>query len=104
MAGLVVVAVAWVPEAGVDQFRHYERAVMSLLADHGGHLQRRLVNEDSTVEVHVLAFPSAEAFAGYRSDPRRELHGDPLDSSGAQIQVFELRDAPIAELVPGRAS
>jgi hypothetical protein len=60
MRGVVVVAVARVPEAGVDQLR-YERAVLSLLADHGGHLQRRLVNDDSTVEVHVLAFPPAIA-------------------------------------------
>jgi hypothetical protein len=96
---VVVVLVARIPERGIEDFRRYERAVLPLLTDHGGAMQRRLRSEDGTVEVHMVGFPSAEAFASYRSDPGRERHADLLGSSGADIEVFELGDAPIDELL-----
>jgi hypothetical protein len=89
----VVVMVARIPEHGIDAFARYEDAVLPLLNDHGGELQRRLSSDDGTTEVHMVAFPSPEAFAGYRSDPRRAEHAELLSSSDAAVEVFELRDA-----------
>ncbi len=99
MAEVVVVLLARVPERGVESFRRYERAVLALLPDHGGALQRRLCSEDGLTEVHVVGFPSAEALASYRADPRREQHREILESSAARVEVLELREAPTDELL-----
>jgi hypothetical protein len=88
----VVVMVARVPEHGIEAFARYEDAVLPLLDAHGGELQRRLTSDDGTTEVHVVAFPSSDAFAGYRGDPRRAEHGALLGVSGAVVEVHELRD------------
>ena len=99
MSEVVVVLVARVPEGGIDGFQRYERAVLSLLGDHGGALQRRLRSEDGLTEVHLVGFPSPEAFSSYRSDPRREEHRELLEASGARLEVLELGDAPTDELL-----
>jgi len=99
---VVVVVVARIPQHGIEGFRRYEHAVLPLLADHGGEMQRRFRNEDGTIEVHLVGFSSAETFARYRSDPRRERHAGLLQACGARVEVLELSDAPIEELLPPR--
>jgi hypothetical protein len=90
--GMLVVLIARVPERGIDRFRSYEGQVLPLIAEHGGELQRRLRSDDGCTEVHLVAFPSAEAFAAYRADPRRARVGHLLAESGAQTELLELRD------------
>jgi uncharacterized protein (DUF1330 family) len=87
-----VVLVARIPLAGVEDFGHYEDAVLPLLAGHGGRLARRLRTEDRTVEVHVVEFSSAAAFSAYRADPRRARLQALLEASGAEIEVLEMAD------------
>lgn len=92
-ARAVYVLIARMPETGVDRFADYERAVLPLLAGHGGRLERRLRSPDARTEVHLVSFPSPERFAAYRDDPRRAEHAHLLRESGAAIELFELRDA-----------
>jgi hypothetical protein len=49
-------------------------------------------SSDGTTEVQILRFLAAERFAGYRDDPRRAAHREPLRESGAQIESCELHD------------
>ena len=88
------VLVARIPAAGVAAFAHYEAAVLPLLAEHGGRLERRLRTAAGDVEVHVLVFDSADAFAAYRADPRRAVHAPLLAASGAELELLEMTDAP----------
>lgn len=85
---------ARLPEGGVHDFDAYESAVLPLLAEHGGHLERRLRTLDDRVEVHVVAFPGDEDFAAYRADPRRSAAGPLLESSGALVELLAVRDVP----------
>jgi predicted ArsR family transcriptional regulator len=90
--GVVYVLVARVPESGLAAFEAYERAVLPLLAGHGGRLERRLRAADGRTEVHLVSFPSRERFAAYRDDPRRAEHAHLLAESGARTELFELGD------------
>ena len=67
--------------------------MLPLLPGHGGRLTRRLRSADHLVEVHLVEFHSAEAFAAYRDDPRRTAHAELLRASGAKTELFELYDA-----------
>jgi len=81
-----------VPVKGVDMFERYESLVLPLLDDHGGRLERRLRSPDRLTEVHIVSFPSREAFAAYREDPRRSQHTHLLAESGAAVEVLEVGD------------
>jgi GNAT superfamily N-acetyltransferase len=89
---VLVVATFDVPVQGVDAFRSYEAAVLPLLRDHGGRLERRMRDDTGTFEVHVLRFPSADAFAAYRSDPRRADLMPTLERSGAVVRAVEVTE------------
>ncbi len=88
-AGLTLTLIARIRADGVASFRAYEAAVLPLLGDHGGVLQRRLANADGTVEVHLVWFPSHEHFAQFRADPRRAAHAPLLERSGAVMELIE---------------
>jgi hypothetical protein len=64
-SGLTFVLIARIPREGISTFATYEEHVLPLLAEHGGVLQRRLRSGDGLVEIHVLCFPSALAFARF---------------------------------------
>jgi uncharacterized protein (DUF1330 family) len=83
---VVYVLVIHLPVDGVGSFQRYEAAVLPLLSDHHGCLDRRLRSEDEQTEIHVVSFPSADHFESYRNDPRRAeltqlLEGAPPASS-----------------------
>jgi hypothetical protein len=99
---LTLVLVARIPAAGTADFQAYEAAVLPLLADHGGRLERRLRTADAGVEVHIVVFPSRAALDSYRSDPRRAGQAPLLQRSGAALElleVVEVRDSH--QLCPG---
>jgi hypothetical protein len=83
---------ARLPEGRLDTFDAYESAVLPLLAEYGGCLERRLRTLDDRVEAHVVSFPSDEDFAAYRTDPRRSTAGPLLESSGAEVELLAVRD------------
>ena len=83
---------ARLPEKGLEAFDAYESAVLPLLAEHGGRLERRLRTLDDRVEAHVVTFPDDEALAAYRADPRRSAAAPLLESSGAAVGLLAVRD------------
>ncbi|MFD6326106.1 hypothetical protein ACFWOL_25320 [Streptomyces sp. NPDC058442] len=83
---------ARLPEGGLDAFDAYESAVLPLLAEHGGRLERRLRTLDDHVEAHLITFPNSEDLAAYRADPRRSASAPLLESSGAAVELLAVRD------------
>jgi hypothetical protein len=86
------VLVARIPSEGVSAYQEYEAAVLPLLAEHEGTLERRLRSPDELVEVHVVGFSSHEGFTAYLEDPRRTALQPLLISSGARTELHELTD------------
>ncbi|MBV9685214.1 MAG: hypothetical protein JO046_25695 [Solirubrobacterales bacterium] len=86
------VLVVRLPSAGVESFQRYEAAVLPLLAEYDGRLERRLQSSDQRTEVHVLSFPTAVRFEAYRSDPRRASHAHLLAAAQAQVELYEMSD------------
>jgi hypothetical protein len=83
---------ARLPEAGLEAFDAYESAVLPLLAEHGGRLERRLRTLDDRLEAHVVTFPDDESLAAYRADPRRSAAAPLLESSGAAVELLAVRE------------
>ena len=91
-SSVTFVLIARIPPEGISTFAAYEDHVLPLLAEYGGVLQRRLRTADGLVEIHVVCFPSAPAFARFREDPRRAQHAPELEASGARIELLQLQD------------
>jgi hypothetical protein len=70
---MTIVAVMTVRRAALDAFRRFETAAAAIMATHGGAIERVIVEDtgagDTLREAHVVTFPSAEAWAAYRTDP-----------------------------------
>ncbi len=92
MSAITLAVVARVPPAGIADFQAYEDAVLPLLGEHGGRLERRLRNEAATLEVHIVRFSSAAGFEAYRGDPRRQAAAAILERSGAAIEATPVTD------------
>ena len=91
-SNVTFVLIARIPPEGISIFAAYEDHVLPLLAEHGGVLQRRLRSEDRLVEIHVVCFPSAPAFASFREDSRRAQHAPKLEASGARIELLQVEE------------
>ena len=91
-ARLTFVLIARVPPDGVAGFQAYEEAVLPLLSEFGGRLERRLRNADGTIEVHIVSFDSDQNYQRFRSDPRRASFAHLFEASAAQNEVFAMTD------------
>jgi hypothetical protein len=80
---VTVVLIARIPAEGIGDFRAYEDAVLPLLPEFNGRLERRLRNQDGTVEMHIVSFASEVGFQNYRNDPRRTAQAWLLEKSSA---------------------
>jgi hypothetical protein len=70
---IVIVATLTVRVAALMQFREFERHAARVMARYGGAIERTVFAHVDAApelarEVHVVTFPSAAAFARYRSD------------------------------------
>jgi hypothetical protein len=84
------VLIARIPAEGIDDFRAYEDAVLPLLSEFNGRLERRLRNPDGTVEVHTVSFASDADFQNYRKDPRRMAQAWLLEKSSAKLELLPM--------------
>ena len=91
-ARLTFVLIARVPPDGVAGFQAYEAAVLPLLSEHGGSLERRLRNGDGTIEVHIVSFESDQSFQRYRDDPRRAALSHLFEASAASTERLAMTD------------
>jgi hypothetical protein len=91
-ARLTFVLIARVPPDGVAGFQAYEQAVLPLLSEFGGLLERRLRNSDGTIEVHIVSFDSDRNFQSFRSDPGRTSFAHLIEASAARNELFAMTD------------
>ncbi|WP_448319361.1 hypothetical protein [Streptomyces sp. CO7] len=91
---------ARLPEGGVGAFDAYESAVLPLLAEYGGRLERRMRTMDDRLEAHLVSFPTEDALDAYRADPRRAAAAPLLESSGAEVQLLAVRDVGDSDGAP----
>ena len=84
------VLIARIPAEGIGDFRAYEDAVLPLLPEFNGRLERRLRNHDSTVEMHIISFASNDDYQNYRNDPRRTAQTSLLEKSSAMFELFPM--------------
>jgi hypothetical protein len=89
---VTLVLVARIPAVGIADFRAYEGAVLPLLPEFNGRLERRLRTPDGTIEMHIVSFASDEDFQNYRNDPRRTGQASLLEKSAAKLEVFPMAD------------
>jgi hypothetical protein len=83
---VTVVLIARIPAEGIADFRAYEAVVLPLLPEYNGRLERRLRNQDGTVEMHIVSFASEADFQNYRNDPRRTAQAGLLKKSSAVLE------------------
>jgi hypothetical protein len=84
------VLIARIPPEGVEAFRAYEDAVLPLLPEFNGSLERRLRNPDGTIEIHIVSFTSEADFQNYGNDPRRTAHARLLEKSSAKLELLPM--------------
>lgn len=84
------VLIARIPPEGIKDFRAYEDAVLPLLSEFNGHLERRLRNPEGTVEMHIVSFASHADFQNYRNDPRRTAQARLLQKSTARLELLPM--------------
>ena len=86
------VLIVRIPTEGIEYFRAYEEAVLPLLPEFNGRLERRLRNPEGTVEMHIISFASDADFQNYRNDPRRTAQAWLLEKSSAQRELLPMAD------------
>lgn len=80
---LTLIVHLFATENGLGALRAFEALVLPILKDHGGELLDAFEpsgsisrSDDLPDEVHILRFPSQDAFAAYRADPRHHELAD----------------------------
>jgi hypothetical protein len=81
--------IARIPAEGIADFRAYE-AVLPLLPEFNGCLERRLRHPDGTIEMHIVSFASDADFHNYRNDPRRAAQARLLEKSSAKLELLPM--------------
>lgn len=79
-----------IPPKGVEDFRAYEEAVLPLLPEFNGRLERRLRSPDGTVEMHIVSYASDADRQKYRNDPRRAAQAWLLEKSSAKVELLPM--------------
>jgi hypothetical protein len=88
------VLIVRIPIEGIEDFRAYEDAVLPLLPEFNGRLERRLRNQDGTVEVHIVSYASDADRQNYRNDPRRTAQAWLLERSSAKSELLPMTNVP----------
>ena len=86
------VLIVRIPNEGIEDFHAYEDAVLPLLPEFNGRLERRLRNPEGTTEIHIVSFASDADFQNYRNDPRRTAQAWLLDRSAAKLELIPMAD------------
>ena len=90
------VLIVRIPAEGVADFQAYEDAVLPLLPEFNGQLERRLRNADGTIEMHIVSFASDADFQNYRNDPRRAAQAWLLQRSSAKMELFPMTEVTMS--------
>ena len=98
-ARVILVVTLTVRRDRLDQFRAFERRAATVMADHGGRIERAVVGPapgrpELLTEVHVVTFPDDIALGAYRGDPRLRDVAHLRDASVVTTAVFAGEDGP----------
>jgi uncharacterized protein (DUF1330 family) len=90
---MILIATLTVRRAAAEEFRRFEREAARIMEKHGGAIERvialRPAGEGELFrELHVVSFPSDEAFAAYRHDPELLAQGSLRDFAIAKTEVL----------------
>jgi hypothetical protein len=96
---MTLVAILTVRRDALDGFRAFERHAASVMARHGGRIERTVVvsppgTPDLIKEVHIVTFPDERALAAYRADPRRGELAHLRDESVVHTEILAGEDGP----------
>jgi hypothetical protein len=92
---LVVVATLTIVPGRLDAFRVFERRAATIMARHGGTIERAVyLPGDPPRELHVLRFPDEPAFAAYRDDPALAALDPPRASVVLATEIAVGEDGP----------
>ena len=89
---LLLVAIVEMAPGHAAAGQRYEDAVLALLDQHGGWVERRLRSGDSATEVHVIRFRSRAGYDSFMVDPDRLALRDQLGDGVPTARVLEVRD------------
>ena len=81
-------------QADLPAFERYEAEVLALAPKYGGRLEFRVRALDGSREIHLLYFPSDEAFERFRSDPARIEAQKHWSDIGAISSVTIVEEVP----------
>ena len=96
---LIIIAILTLHPGAGDAFREYETRAAKILMRYGGAIERTVVVEpaapqDPVREVHILRFPSLNAFTRYRTDAELAVLANLRAASIADTEVLLGREGP----------
>ena len=91
---VLVVAILTIRPGAADRFREFETRAARILARHGGSMERTVAVEDAQREVHLLRFPSQDAYAEYRADAELASLAELRSESIAHTEILVGREGP----------
>jgi uncharacterized protein (DUF1330 family) len=90
---VTLVVLLWARAGAEQALIDYEDKVLELVAEHGGRVRERARTDgaaDAPLEVHVLEFPSDDAFDAYMHDARRVALAGERDQAIARTDVYRV--------------
>jgi uncharacterized protein (DUF1330 family) len=96
---ITVVAILTVRKEAIEQFRAFESHAARVMNKYGGSLQMTILaspdgSSEVIKEVHVMTFPTEEAFAAYRRDKELEHAADLRNQSVVHTEIVVEVDGP----------
>jgi uncharacterized protein (DUF1330 family) len=96
---MTLVVILTVRRDALEAFRTFEHHAAAVMADHGGRIERTVVvapaeTPDRVKEVHVVTFPDAVAWRGYRADARLAAVSHLREASVLDTEVLVGEDGP----------
>jgi uncharacterized protein (DUF1330 family) len=83
----------WARAGAADALIAYEDSVLEFVAEHGGQVRERARTDGANgapLEIHLIDFPSEEAFDGYLNDPRRQAMAAERDRAIERTEVHRV--------------
>ncbi|HMJ10038.1 MAG TPA: hypothetical protein VK524_01470 [Polyangiaceae bacterium] len=96
---LALVVVLTVPLARLEQFRSFEQQAARIMLAYGGRIEQSVVvplpaDPQHLKEVHVVTFPSSDAFEAYRADSELAALAPLRESAIAATEIWMGRQGP----------
>jgi hypothetical protein len=95
---ILVVTLTVRPEA-LEAFRSFEQQAARIMSRHGGAIERAVVIPPAQPgaplrEVHIVTFPSPDAFAAYRADPALAALAPLREASVLHTEILTGEEGP----------